>query len=227
MVWFVILSEAVLLILEGFGVQQIHDYFVLISTPLLIISTLLILYKKNFRQPSRVAVFGWILTLCAIVLSTFGSSMLKHQSLFLSFLYVHASVIYFLGNAYSDELNRIIPKIIPWAAALLAIASFFLKIKGIHIEKGEQLVYPAFGSHNHGGELSAIGLILLMFSPHSLLLRIALGLLLTVSLALSFSKSAYIIFLIGLFMGGVAYVKNRYTTLFVCVALFLPVFCLS
>lgn len=182
----------VLLFLEGVGNVFVHTYFVFFSAPLLIAAILLILRKKNTISLPVMTVFGWLLLLTAVCLSTFGFSMLKHESLYLSFLFFHYCAFFILGNTYKHELTTQIPWfIVAWAFANTVFMGY-ANVINVDMRNAYQFVYPTFGSHNHSGELAGVALLTLIFLPSPIALRALGGLLLLIVVLLSFSRSAYI-----------------------------------
>lgn len=204
LLWFVIGLTFLLGFIEGVGVRVVHSYFVFFLIPILVGVILLILHKKNANTIPPLAIIGWLLLLTSVVLSTFGSSMLKHESLVMSFLFFHFCAFYLLGNIYKRELTSLVPKLIfVWALAN-TLYSVYIFVTKTQLDNAYQFVYATFGSHNHGGELSALALIILLFTPISLVSRIVIAVPLIMSIILSFSRSAYmwtlVVLLVGMFL---------------------------
>lgn len=205
--YIVISLTFLLLLLEGLGNVFVHTYFALFSTPLLIASVLLILRNKTSVNIPTTAQIGWLLLLISVVLSTFGFSLLKHESLFLSFLYFHFCTFYVLGNSYRQELTNVLPRLIVVWATVNTLYAVYIVYTKTPLEHAYQFIYPTFGSHNHGGELAALAFLVLIVTPFPKVIRVSLGGVFLLATLLSFSRSAYIWLLVSY---GILFALHRF-----------------
>lgn len=196
MPWLISFLFVIPLALEGIGVAQTQSYF-LLSYLVLPVSLYLSMVFSSLRMklPPKFMI-GVLFFFIFSNVSTFYFS-LDRQVSFERYLFFISLLLIFI---FSYNHKKVMQTVVPYILTLLGLIFSVFSLFAHSASSAAQLIYPFYGSHNHLGDF--LGMVLIMnMSLHAKgkktkIILLLLSLVFFILLVLSFSRSAYLSFLL-------------------------------
>ena len=201
--------------LEGSGVSRGREiaFLLILASPFFLLLTDF-LNHRVLSAPKVLAVLTAAFLFFCLISTIFSGD--KQTSFEYLLLYLSLSLVALSIYNHKDEVTNVLPKLIVSLAFLFSLLTLAIKIfSGVYPnlipDTGYQLVFPAFGSHNHLGDFLVLAILICIYQVviEKSKLYWSLLILFIPFFIFSYSRSAYLSLEIILLLLTIHFVKNK------------------